>query len=66
MIDRVYYENRIRELRRLADHLNELSMKSEAQTVQMAAVDLGDVFVKVEADEKIIRELTRERRPNDG
>ena len=58
MIDRTYYDNRIRELRRLADRLKELGMQAEAQTLQMASVDLGDLSAKVEANEKIIREFT--------
>ena len=59
MNERDYYENRTKELKRLGDRLRERGLMGEAQTVQIAAVDLADLQAKVEADERIIRELTR-------
>ena len=61
MNERDYYENRAKELRRLGDRLKESGMMGEAQTVQMAAVDLLDLSAKMEADGRIIQELTRRR-----
>lgn len=59
MNEREYYENRTKELKRLGDRLREKGLMGEAQTVHIAAVDLADLQAKVEADERIIRELTR-------
>lgn len=61
MNERDYYENRAKELRRLGDRLKESGLIGEAQTVQMAAVDLLDLTAKMEADGRIIQELTRRR-----
>ena len=59
MNERDYYENRAKELRRLGDRLKESGMMGEAQTVQMAAVDLLDLSAKADENRRIIQELTR-------
>lgn len=61
MNEREYYENRAKELRRLGDKLKDAGMQGEAQTVQMAAVDLLDLSAKADENRRIIQELTRRR-----
>lgn len=56
-----YYNNRVRELRRLADQLAEKEMHTEARAVQMAIVDIRELEAKLRRDEDIIREQTRTR-----
>lgn len=60
---KLYYDCKTKELRRLADKLRQMGCGAEGQIVDTAAIDMADLLSRVLADEKIITELTRGRRP---
>lgn len=60
---KLYYDCKTKELRRLADKLRQMGCGAEGQIVATAAIDMADLLSRVLADEKIITELTRGRRP---
>lgn len=59
---KLYYDCKTKELRRLADKLRQMGCGAEGQIVATAAIDMRDLAAKVEAKEKIIRELLEKQR----